>query len=170
MMTINVSPQSYAPTYDNVIAALLLIAPQFNEIDSDTLQQYYELVYPRISYASFGSQYVIAYANMMAHYMSLALDPYYNSAGTISKKQIGDQSVSFNNTNKGASLLGFSNYAVDQDFCRTKYGITYLSILASAILPATVSNRSLYMGGIRVPLPPPPYYGGYYGIGIGGYY
>lgn len=141
--------------YDNIVAVLLLIAPQFATTDTATIQGFYKYCLTQVSPEAFGTNYNDAMANLMAHYMTLALNPLYADAGVFSEKTLGEARVRYNNA---TTMGGVAGGASMQDYQRTQYGITYNSLIEKSIFPAVTSNASQYMGGAPIPLPPIPYY------------
>lgn len=148
-------PPVYPPSYENVTKVLFVIAPSLQQVDATTLEQFYAICYPQVSYNAFGRNTALALANMMAHYITLATDPLYADAGVFSEKELGEAKLKYNNHT--ATTNTASSGGVYQDFCRTPYGRTYLSLVDRCVTPWMVTNRTPYMGGVTIALPPQPY-------------
>jgi hypothetical protein len=126
------------------------IAPQFNQTDTAILQAFYDQLVPQVSFRALGANTALVFAYLMAHYLTLATNSNYATAGTMAEQSLGEASVKFN-------VSGDANNPIWQDLCRTQYGITYYSMLYRLVPPVMVSNQSPFMGGEAIALPPPPY-------------
>ena len=155
-----ISKDIYSVTCENVSNILAIIWPNYSTTPTETIQLYYGLLYVRVSQKALGLNSNMAFANLMAHYLTIATDPNYATAGVLSDMKLGEANIRYNNA-------GYNSSAdpIWQDLKRTSYGITYFGIITSTIFPAVVSGQSLVMGGVPIALPPPPYYS----YGYGGY-
>lgn len=115
-------------TNDQILALLFVIAPQFATDDPVKLAGYNALIDAlrcMINENLLGCCALLAYANLLAHYLTLQLNPILGTSNSISEGQL---SISMANTVNG-------NF-----FGSTPYGQAYLQIIGKYSVGAYVTN------------------------------
>ena len=127
---------------DQILALLFIIAPQFKTDDPVILAGYNALIDAlrcMINVKLLGCCAALAFANLLAHYLTLQTNPVLGTSNSISEGQL---SISMANTVNG-------NF-----FGSTPYGQAYLQIIGKYRIGAYVTNSRRYWYG-------PPCCGGY---------
>lgn len=110
-----------------------MIASEFQEVADKTVTNWIELSKPLISERKFGNTYQQALALLAAHKMKMA------GLGDISTGKIDDalrvSSYSEGETSISYSVSQGSNNAVDAEYTLTIYGLQYLTLRRSKIIP-----------------------------------
>lgn len=118
-----------------VIEIIRLVAPEFESVSDVELEEWIEFAKPFVSKKQFGKLYNHAIAYLICHKMKsagLGVDDgmgSYSDAVRFSSYSEGSRSVSFNGV--GAS---------DDELRLTPYGMQYLNLRKSVIVPITISN------------------------------
>lgn len=138
-----------------ILAVLFLIAPQFITTDPDKLAQYnsiIDLVRNQVNVRFLSCNAQLAFALLVAHYLTLAANP---TLGVYS------------NMTEGQLSLGF-NIAQDSNALNlTPYGRSYLELVNRTTVGTTVTNLPIGLGGVANPQLSSGCCGGAYGYGIG---
>ena len=125
------------PISDNaVIAALFLIAPQFQTVDPVILANYIallQLVKCQINYQILACCGVLAAALLLAHYLTLSVTP---TLGVASNLHEGQLSIGFNVSPDISALL------------LTPYGRSYVDLVKRTLVGSFVTNLPLPLGGV----------------------
>lgn len=110
-----------------------MIASEFQEVADETVTNWIELSKPLISERKFGNTYQQALALLAAHKMKMA------GLGDISTGKIDDalrvSSYSEGETSISYSISQGGNNAVDAEYTLTAYGLQYLTLRRSKIIP-----------------------------------
>lgn len=110
-----------------------MIASEFQEVTDETVTNWIELSKPLISERKFGNTYQQALALLAAHKMKMA------GLGDISTGKIDDalrvSSYSEGETSISYSISQGGNNAVDAEYTLTGYGLQYLTLRRSKIIP-----------------------------------
>ncbi len=110
-----------------------MIASEFQEVADDIVTNWIELSKPLISERKFGNTYQQALALLAAHKMKMA------GLGDISTGKIDDalrvSSYSEGETSISYSISQGGNNAVDAEYTLTGYGLQYLTLRRSKIIP-----------------------------------
>lgn len=117
-------------TAAEVLALLFIIAPQFSTTDPVKLAEYETLINAlscQINCAVLGCCAALAFANLLAHYLTMQNNQYLGIGTSISEGQL---SIGF------ASTVGGSFYG------STPYGQAYQQFLSSYRIGAIVTNTS----------------------------
>jgi hypothetical protein len=115
------------------IELLRLLAPEFESIGDETIAKWIELSKPHISTKRFGNTYNQALALLTAHKLKMA-GYGDNSNGTI------DDTLRVGSYSEGETSIGYTvnqgtNLLNDAEFTLTTYGLQYLSLRRSRIVP-----------------------------------
>lgn len=122
------SCQGNTVTNAEVIALLFVIAPQFETTDPVKLAGYNALIDSlrcMINEGALGCCAVLAFANLLAHYLSIQANSYVGVANSISEGQL---SISLSNSSDG-------NFWVS-----TPYGQAYWNLTGNYRIGAYVTN------------------------------
>ena len=123
-------------TNQQIIDALFLIAPQFISTDPVVLARYNALINLlrcMISTTAFKCCGLLAFANLLAHYLTINLIPF---AGTAASMSEGDLSISFATNTNATDFFG-----------RTIYGQAFLQMVGGLRLgPFVASGYARYPG------------------------
>lgn len=125
----------------SILNIFRLIATEFEDIPDETVNQWIEICSPMVSKSRFGKLYEQAVAYFTAHRMKIT------GLGDNTLGDIGDAlrvgsyseggvSISFN----GSSVL--SDKTAEAEFGLTQYGLQYLTIKRSVIMPITCAGES----------------------------
>lgn len=137
-----------------VIDALFLIAPQFYTTDEQKLEDYFalaNLVKCQINCKILSCCGVMAFAFLLAHYLTLQTNPFL---GVASDMKEGELSIGYN--------VGYDMDAL----LLTPYGRSYLDLIKRTVVGSTVTNLPVVLGGVYQYVP--SYGCGGYGYGNGG--
>lgn len=110
-----------------------LVATEFVEISDDDIEDWIELVKPLISEKKFGNTYNMALALLVAHKLKMAG---YGDTSTgrvddalrVSSYSEGEVSISYSASQSGS-------ISVDAEYTLTAYGLQFLGIRRSKIVP-----------------------------------
>lgn len=115
-------------TNREILNLLFIIAPQFQTTDPEKLSQYNSLIDAlrcMINCKLLGCCAALAFANLLAHYLTMQLNPYLGVQTNISEGQLS---------------LGLANTVNSNFFSSTPYGQAYNNILAKFRIGALVTN------------------------------
>ena len=116
-----------------------LVATEFTDLNDETVESWLELTSPLISKKVFGKLYEQALALLTAHRLKMA--GYGNSAnGTV-----GD-TLRIGSYSEGETSIGFTvnqgtNLQTDAELALTQYGLEYLSLRRTVIIPIRSSGE-----------------------------
>lgn len=110
-----------------------LIANEFKEVPDDDIEDFIELVKPLISEKKFGNTYTMALALLTAHKLKMA------GYGDISTGRV-DDALRVSSYSEGEVSISYSvsqsgNISVDSEYTLTTYGLQFLGIRRSKIIP-----------------------------------
>lgn len=111
-----------------ILDLLFVIAPQFATTDPTKLAGYNALIDAlecMINCRLLGCCATLAFANLLAHYLTMQLNPYLGVSTSISEGQLS---------------LGFTSTVDGNFFGSSPYGQAYLNILAKFRIGALVTN------------------------------
>jgi hypothetical protein len=128
-------------SFNNVLSALFLIAPQFVSADPTVLANYqalYNLVSCQVNSSVLSCCGVMVFAFLMAHYLTIA----------------ANQNIGMNsNMTEGQLSIGF-NVAPDMTALNlTPYGRSYIDLIQRTVVGTTVTNLPLVLGGVSPNIP-----------------
>ena len=117
-----------------------LIATEFVEISDDDIEDWIELVKPVISEKKFGNTYNMALALLVAHKLKMAG---YGDTSTgrvddalrVSSYSEGEVSISYSASQSGS-------ISVDAEYTLTAYGLQFLGIRRSKIIPIVSAGEA----------------------------
>lgn len=114
-----------------------LVATEFSEISDEEVEKWIELSKPFISKSRFGNTYNHALAYLAAHKLKMA-GYGDNSLGKV------DDALRVSSFSEGDASIGFavsqgSSLSVDAEYTLTSYGLQFLSIRRSKIVPIVSS-------------------------------
>lgn len=118
------------------VQIIRLIGPEFNGTDDEAVGQWLEIVRPMISKKQFGKLYEQALAYLVCHKMKMS-GLGENPLGDIGSIGIG---LAVGSVSEGGSSISFStnqssSLADDAELALTAYGVQYLSLRRSVIVP-----------------------------------
>lgn len=119
-----------------VLDALFLIAPQFYTTDPTILANIYaliQLVSSQVNASILACNGVLAYAFLVAHYLSLQANPNLAMNNNMAEGQL---SIGFN--------VASDMIALDM----TPYGRSYIDLINRTVVGSTVTNLPLALGGV----------------------
>lgn len=118
-----------------------LYGTEFNDVDDGKVETWIEVVKPLVSKKQFGRLYESALALLVCHKMKMA------GYGVNPLGELGGIGVGFglNSVSEGGSSISFgvnqsSNLAPDAELALTAYGLQYLHIRRSVIVPILTSQ------------------------------
>ena len=118
-----------------------LYGTEFKDIIDETVYKWIEVVKPMVSKKQFGKLYESALAYLVCHKMKMA------GLGNNPLGDIGEIGVGFalSSVSEGGSSISFganqsSNLAPDAELALTSYGLQYLHIRRSVIMPIMSSG------------------------------
>ena len=126
----------------------LLSDSEFTSMTDEQIEQWDELVSPLVSKKQFGKLYNQAKALLICHKMKMAgLGD--SALGELGK--IGNSFVASSVSDGGSSISfangGGSNTAINAEYGMTSYGMQYLQLLKTCVVPIHISGGdSLYAG------------------------
>jgi hypothetical protein len=141
---------------NTVLSALFVIAPQFYTVDPTILAGYavlFNLISCQVNGQILACCGVMAYAFLMAHYLTIAAN---SSIGVNNNIHEGDLSLGYN--------VSPDMNALDL----TPYGRSYQDLIDRTIVGTFVTNLPPILGGVIQPFPMQGCGYGYGGWGIGG--
>lgn len=115
-----------------------MLAPEFAEIEDEEINQWLELTKPLVHIKKFGAVYTQAWALLTAHRMKLA------GLGDTSFGKIGD-SLRVASYTEGGTSVSFStgqqsSLTPDAELATTAYGLQFLELRRSHIVPITIQG------------------------------
>ena len=133
------------------IEIIRLIGGEFNAISSDVLSKWIELLRPLVSRKQFGKLYELALALLVCHKLKMAGQG-ANPLGDLGALGIG---FAVGSVSEGGSSISFganqsSNLATDAELGLTVYGVQFLQLRRSVIVPIHCSAETIE------PVPPFP--------------
>lgn len=125
------------------IEIIRLIGKEFSDIEDTDLEGWVELIRPMVSRKQFGKLYEQAIAYLVCHKLKMAGQG-ENPLGDLGAIGTG---FSIGSVSEGGSSISFganqsSNLAVDAELGLTAYGVQYLQIRRSVIVPIHCSGES----------------------------
>lgn len=127
-----------------VIGIIRIIAPEFSDVGDDILSQYVEIIRPMVSRKQFGNLYKQGLAYLICHKLKMA------GFGDNPLGDIGAIGAGFavGSVSEGGSSVSFganqsSNLAADAELGLTAYGVQYLQLRRSVIIPIHVSGEAI---------------------------
>ena len=110
-----------------------MTANEFNDISNDDVEEWIELVKPLISEKKFGNTYSLALALLVAHKLKM------NGYGDTSVGRV-DDSLRASSYSEGEVSISYSasqsgSISVDAEYTLTTYGLQFLGIRRSRIIP-----------------------------------
>lgn len=122
------------------LETIRVIATEFADVSDDDISKWIEIAKPFISKRKFGKMYELALAYLTAHKMKMA------GLGDCSMGKV-DDSLRVTSYSEGAVSIGFSvsqsnNIAVDAEYTLTAYGLQFLQIRKSCIIPIISAGES----------------------------
>lgn len=125
-----------------VVETIRLIGIEFESVSNDTIEHFVELVKPLVSKKQFGKLYNLGIAYLVCHKMKIA------GFGENPLGDIGAIGVGFavGSVSEGGSSISFganqsSNLAPDAELGLTAYGVQYLNLRRSVIVPIHCSGE-----------------------------
>ena len=110
-----------------------LVAKEFADVPDDDVEEFIELVKPLISEKKFGNTYSMALALLVAHKFKMA------GYGDISTGRV-DDALRVSSYSEGEVSISYSasqsgSISVDAEYTLTTYGLQFLGIRRSKIIP-----------------------------------
>lgn len=129
------------------IDIIRLVASEFSGIPDEKLSQWIEIARPMVSRKQFGNLYEQGLAYLVCHMMKMS------GLGDNPLGDLGTVGVGFaiGSVSEGGSSISFgasqsSNLAADAELGLTAYGVHYLQIRRSVIVPIHVSGEGAVHG------------------------
>lgn len=128
---------------EKIIDAIRLIGTEFEEMDDDEIESWANLLSPLVSKTVFGDAYTLALAYLVCHKMKMA-GYGINTVGGISVS--ASTSMTIGSISEGGSSISFSNplsgggAGMDAEYSATSYGVQYLQLRKTHIIPITISR------------------------------
>ena len=128
----------------SAIEIIKLIGAEFDNVGEDTLKGMVSICRPMVSKRRFGQLYEQALAYLVCHRLKMA-GYGENPLGDMGKIGVG---FAVGSVSEGGSSVSFganqtSNLATDAELGLTKYGVQYLQIRRSVIIPIHVSGETI---------------------------
>lgn len=118
------------------IEIIRLTAEEFKDVNDETLEKWLEIVRPMVSKKQFGKLYEQALAYLVCHKLKMA------GFGENPLGEVGVIGIGFavGSVSEGGSSVSFganqaSNLAADAELGLTAYGVQYLQLRRSVIVP-----------------------------------
>ena len=125
----------------------LVSGTEFENMSDDDIGKWIEFIKPFVSKKQFGQLYERAIALMVCHKLKMA-GYGEDSLGALGK--IGNSFVASSVSDGGSSISfangGAGNIATNAEYGMTIYGMQYLQLLKSAIIPINIA-RGVWMDG-----------------------
>lgn len=119
-----------------------LFAVEYNDVEDDVMEKWIEVVKPWVSKKQFGELYESALAYFVCHKMKMA------GYGENPLGDLGSIGVGFvlSSVSEGKSSISFgagqdSNLNSDAELALTSYGLQYLQLRRSVIVPIHISGE-----------------------------
>lgn len=124
------------------IEIIRIIAKEFDSINDDEINKWIEIARPMVSKKQFGKLYEIGIAYLVCHKLKMA-DKGENPLGAMGAIGIG---FAVGSVSEGGSSVSFganqsSNLVADAELGLTVYGIQYLQLRRSVIVPIHCSGE-----------------------------
>jgi len=126
------------------IEIIRIIGTEFASVSSDTIVKYIEIFRPMVSRKQFGTLYEQGVAYLVMHKMKMA------GLGVNPLGKMGDIGVGFaiGSVSEGGSSVSFganqsSNLATDAELALTKYGVQYIQLRRSVIVPIHIGGEEI---------------------------
>lgn len=126
----------------SAIEMIRLVGEEFKGITDDVLEKWIEIVRPMVSRKQFGKLYEQAIAYLVCHKLKMA------GFGENPLGELGTIGIGFavGSVSEGGSSISFganqsSNLAADAELGLTVYGVQYLQIRRSVIVPIHCSGE-----------------------------
>lgn len=127
----------------------MLSGEEFSTMSDEEIMVWDEFVSPLVSKKQFGKLYNHAKALLICHKMKMA-GLGENSLGALGS--IGNSFIASSVSDGGSSISfangGASNTAVNAEYGMTVYGMQYLQLLRSCIVPINISRGALIDAGV----------------------
>ena len=127
----------------------LISGSEFDDLTDETIMKWDEFVSPRVSKKQFGKLYDRAKALLICHKLKMA-GYGENSLGALGS--IGNSFVASSVSDGGSSISfangGASNIAVNAEYGMTVYGMQFLQLLRSCIVPINITRGVLLDAGL----------------------
>ena len=120
-----------------------IIGPEFKDVSDEVLAQYVQIFRPMVSRNRFGDLYNQGLAYLICHPLKIAgygENP-LGSLGAIGAAGFGISSVSEGGSSISFAATQSSNLTSDAELGLTTYGVQYLNIRRSVIVPIYVSGE-----------------------------
>ena len=136
----------------SVFAVFKIIAPEFADIEEETVLAWIELTEPLIDRRKFGNIYKQALALLTAHRMKMAN---VGSPGPDPLEEVGNIGVGnfmrVGSYTEGKTAIGFNHnigqyLASDAELVLTEYGIQFLTLRRMRVYPIVLATESLGRG------------------------
>lgn len=127
-----------------ILATLFLVAPQFITTDPVKLagyQSFINLLYCQVNQCILGCNSSLAFAFLLAHYLTIASQPNGPFVGVYSDMKEGELSLGFNVAADMSALL------------LTPYGRSYVDLVKRTVVGSTVTNLPPALGGVNNGIP-----------------
>lgn len=141
------------------IEIIRLVGMEFSNLSTETLEQWIEVVRPMVSRKQFGKLYEQALAYLVCHKLKMAGHG-ENPLGDLGVIGVG---FGIGSVSEGGSSVSFganqsSNLAADAELGLTSYGVQYLQLRRSVIVPIHVGGEPIeepkpYRDKFRRPVP-----------------
>ena len=125
------------------IEIIRVVAEEFSSISDETIEKWLEIVRPMVSKKQFGKLYEQALAYLVCHKLKMA------GHGDNPLGELGAIGTGFavGSVSEGGSSISFganqaSNLAADAELGLTGYGVQYLQIRRSVIIPIHCGGES----------------------------
>ena len=127
----------------------LISGDEFESMTDEQIEAWDEFVSPLVSRKQFGKLYDRAKALLICHKLKMA-GYGEDSLGALGK--IGNSFVASSVSDGGSSISfangGASNIAMNAEFGMTIYGMQYLQLLRTVVVPINISRGALIDAGI----------------------
>ena len=127
----------------------LISGNEFDDVSDETIEQWDEFVSPLVSKKRFGKLYERAKALLICHKLKMAGFG-ENALGALGS--IGNSFIASSVSDGGSSISfangGASNIAVNAEYGMTVYGMQYLQLLRSCIVPINITRGVLLDAGL----------------------
>ncbi len=127
-----------------VLEMVRVLGPEFNSVSDSDLNTIIEIVRPMVSRKQFGNLYKQGIAYLICHKLKM-MGYGENPFGEIGKIGVG---FSLGSVSEGGSSISFgagqsSNLAPDAELGLTVYGLQFLQLRRSVIVPIHVSSEQI---------------------------
>ncbi len=116
-----------------------LVGTEFELVPNEEVEKWIEIATPLVSKKVFGKSYQYAIGLLAAHKMKMS-GKGDSSVGTV------DDSLRVSSYSEGSTSIGFSvsqgnNIQVDAEYTLTSYGLQYLTLRRTKIIPIRISGE-----------------------------